>query len=173
MLEKEVRKLKRTQLIERLIEQEKISAELREQLEVANKKLTDRRIAVEQAGNIAEASLQINGIFEVANVTAQQYLENVQKKCEIQEKACEEMERNCREQCEKMERETNARCETLEHEIKAKCEKMERETKEKCEAMQSTAEKGVEARWSELSLRLEKFYQDHQDLQKILNATKG
>lgn len=172
MIEKEIRKLKRAQLIDMVIEQDKVLAELREQLEIANKKLTDRRIMTEQVGNIAEASLQLNGIFEAAQASVQQYMENVHRMCESQETICAEMESNCRAKCEELERETKEECDFLERETKEKCDLLERETKEKCDAMQEAAEKGVEARWSELSLRLEKFYKDHQDLQKLLNATK-
>lgn len=48
--------------------------ELREQME---EWLTSRRIELEDAGSIAEAALRLNGIFEVAQQAAEQYLYNI------------------------------------------------------------------------------------------------
>lgn len=39
--------------------------------------LTSRRIELTEAGNIAEAALRLNGIFDVAQQAAEQYLENL------------------------------------------------------------------------------------------------
>lgn len=173
MTEKELRKLKRAELLEMLIEQGKTMAVLREELEVANKKLTDRRIALEEAGNIAEASLQINGVFVAAHAAAQHYLENIQRLSEQQESICKERESKSIAQCEEREKQVTAQCEEMERNCRAKCEEMERETKEKCEAMTKEAEKKVEENWLELSNRLQNFYKDHQDLQKLLNVANG
>lgn len=48
--------------------------ELREQME---EWLASRRIELEDAGSIAEAALRLNGIFEVAQQAAEQYLYNI------------------------------------------------------------------------------------------------
>lgn len=162
MTDKELRKLKRAELLEMLIEQGKVMEELREQLEIANKKLTDRRIMIDQSGSIAEASLQLNGVFEAAQAAAQQYLENVEKLSGRQEQICADMDRETRERCEAMEQETKRRCET-----------MERETKQRCDAMDLEAKKSVEERWNELSSRLENFYNEHKDLRKLLEIAGG
>ena len=48
--------------------------------------LNDRNILIAKAGSIAEASLEINKIFEVAQKTADQYLENINRLAEQQNK---------------------------------------------------------------------------------------
>jgi len=146
MTEKELRKLKRVDLLEILVEQGKKIETLQEEIEGLQKKLNDRTICIDKAGNIAEASLQLNGIFEAAHTASAQYLENIQQLSEKQEKICAQMQQDCRE----------------------KCEAMERETAEKCEVMLAQAEKAVEERWAELSGRLEEFYDAHKGIREMM-----
>lgn len=74
-----LRKLRRADLLEMLIEQGKEVEALRTQVEELQKKLDEKTIRLEQAGNIAEAALKLNGVFEAAQAAAQQYLESVQE----------------------------------------------------------------------------------------------
>ena len=50
--------------------------ELRDTLQAER---TTRRIELQEAGSIAEAALRLNGIFEIAQKAADQYLENVRR----------------------------------------------------------------------------------------------
>jgi transposase-like protein len=52
---------------------------LRQELEEAKQKLEDRVILTEKAGSIAEAALQLNKVFETAQMAADQYLMNVKR----------------------------------------------------------------------------------------------
>lgn len=45
--------------------------------ETLQKERTNRRIELDEAGSIAEAALRLNGIFEAAQKTAEQYLYNI------------------------------------------------------------------------------------------------
>ena len=63
--------------LEMLIAQTEENRQLKIRLERAEAQLRDRRIAVEKAGSLAEAALQLNRVFEAADKAAQQYLENV------------------------------------------------------------------------------------------------
>ena len=78
MLEKELKKLSRRELLEILIMQSKRVEKLEAQLAEANRKLEDRRIRLEKVGSIAEAALALNNVFEAAQRAAEQYLENVE-----------------------------------------------------------------------------------------------
>ena len=96
MTDKELQKLKRIDLLEVLLEQSKTIDDLRVQLqakdnEIAslNKKLEERKIEIQEAGSIAEAAIKLNGVFEAAEKAAQQYLENVERKCREREEAAE------------------------------------------------------------------------------------
>lgn len=79
MTDKEVRKLKRAELLEILVQQKKEIVRLEKQLKEAEEKLQSRDIIIQQAGSIAEASLRLNHIFEDAQNAANQYLENVRR----------------------------------------------------------------------------------------------
>lgn len=87
MKEKDLRRLKRVELLDMLIEQGRLvdaQAEeikkLKEEREELNRKLEDRRISLEKAGSIAEASLGIAKVFAAAEEAAKIYLENLREK---------------------------------------------------------------------------------------------
>lgn len=79
MTDRELRRLSRADLLELLLVQAKENERLRAQLAQAREQLEDRRIEIERAGSIAEASLRLSGIFQAAQLAADQYLENVHR----------------------------------------------------------------------------------------------
>lgn len=83
--ERELHKLKRVELLELLLEQSQELERVRLQLEQAERELQSRQILLEKAGSIAEAAMQLNDIFAVAQKTADQYLENVKRLSEEQQ----------------------------------------------------------------------------------------
>ena len=115
MTDKELRKLSRSDLLELLISQTEENQVLKSRVDQMQDQLLDRRIAVDKAGSIAEASLQLNGVFQAAEKAAQQYLENIQRMSEeqdtigrnIREKATEEAEA-IRADAEKIRQEADA-----------------------------------------------------------------
>lgn len=80
MTEKELLKLNKSELLEIMLAQSREIDSLREQLAEAKAKLEDRRITIEKAGSLAEASLQLTKIFEEAQKAADLYLDNVKGK---------------------------------------------------------------------------------------------
>ena len=78
MKERDLRKLSRAELLELLVTQgqelERVKQQLDEQIRINQ----NREIMLSQAGNIAEAALALNGVFEAAQKAADQYLENIQ-----------------------------------------------------------------------------------------------
>lgn len=77
MTDKELRKLKRIEILELLLEQSRENERLKAEIAAVNKKLEDKEIAIKESGSIAEAALKLNGIFEAAQKAADQYLENL------------------------------------------------------------------------------------------------
>ena len=84
MKEKELRRLKRVELLDMLIERGRLVdaqaeeiRELKEQCEELNRKLEERMVSLEKAGSIAEASLRIAKVFMAAEDAAKIYLENL------------------------------------------------------------------------------------------------
>ena len=79
MTDKELRKLKRMDLLELLIEQSKEVESLKKRIEELEAELADRRLLIYKSGSIAEAALKLNGVFEAAEAAAQEYLENIRR----------------------------------------------------------------------------------------------
>ena len=82
MTDKELKRLSRSELLQMLISQIEANELLRKRLEQMQAKLDERRIILDRAGSIAEAALQLNGVFEAAQAAAQQYLDSVHAMCE-------------------------------------------------------------------------------------------
>ena len=76
MTEKELLKLKRSELLEIMLAQSREIDKLREELEETKAKLEDREIRIEKAGSLAEASLRLTNIFEEAQKAVDLYVEN-------------------------------------------------------------------------------------------------
>ena len=79
MTEKELRRLSRAELLEMLLAQTEENSQLKRELQEAREALTDRKIAIEESGSMAEAALRLNGVFEAADQAVRQYLENMER----------------------------------------------------------------------------------------------
>ena len=79
MTEKELLKLNKAEMLEIMLAQSREIDSLREQLAEAEARLEDRRITIEKAGSLAEASLKLTKVFEEAQKAADLYLENVKR----------------------------------------------------------------------------------------------
>ena len=88
MTDKELQRLKRGELLEMLLEQSKENDRLKEEVEELRAQLADRKIEIESAGTIAEASFKLNGVFDAAQAAAQQYLDNLQLLYDREEVNC-------------------------------------------------------------------------------------
>ena len=102
MTEKELRRLSRTDLLELLLAQRKENEQLRCILDETQAQLADRTIKIDNAGSIAEASLQLSGIFAAAQDSCQYYMENIKLLSERQTKICQQMEAETKEKCDRM-----------------------------------------------------------------------
>lgn len=80
MTEKELKKLNRYQLLEMLIIQTERADALQKQLEEAQSKLDSRDVNMTVIGSVAEASLQLAGVFEAAQKAADIYLNAVKER---------------------------------------------------------------------------------------------
>ena len=79
MTEKELLKLNKSEMLEIMLAQSREIDSLREQLAEAEARLEDRRITIEKAGSLAEASLKLTKVFEEAQKAADLYLDNVKR----------------------------------------------------------------------------------------------
>lgn len=93
MEERKLKKISKKELLEILLSQANKIDELEKELAKVKKQLDSKKLKYEDCGNLAEAVLKFNNVFETAQQAADQYLLNVQEKCKKIEKdtmkACE------------------------------------------------------------------------------------
>ena len=142
MTEKDLRKLGRADLLEMLIAQTKENDSLKEQIAQLQNQLENREITLEKTGSIAEASLQLNSVFEAAQQAAEQYLENIRR-------------------AEKISRD-------IEAETRDKCAQIISEAQEAAAQIKKTAQLEVNAYWENMSGRLRDYQQQHDELEQIM-----
>ncbi len=103
MSNKELRKLSRAELLELLIEQGRENLAQEEQLKAAREELDSRQLKIDNCGSIAEAALQLSGVFEAAQAAIDQYRQACEKRCADMlaecEKQCAEKIEACEKQC--------------------------------------------------------------------------
>ena len=88
MTEKELRKLSRYQLLELLLVQTDRANRLQKQLDEAREELAHRELHLNELGSIAQAAVQISGVFEAAQKAADLYMNEVRKHAvEIEQEA--------------------------------------------------------------------------------------
>ena len=92
MTEKDLRRLSRSDLLELLLAQRRDNEQLRCILDQTQAQLAERTIRIDKAGSIAEASLQLSGIFNAAQDSCQYYLETIKLLSERQNAVCQQME---------------------------------------------------------------------------------
>lgn len=135
MTEKELRKLRREDLLDMLIHQSEDYARLTEELAKAKEELAQRALAMENAGTLADAAFQLNGVYHAADEACRQYVESMRQMHEEQLKIQEECLR------QKVESEEY-------------CRRMEESTRERCRQMLETARTEADRYWEEMSSKI-------------------
>lgn len=79
MTEKELKKLNRYQLLELLVMQTERADALQTKVEALERQLGDKELRMARLGSVAEAAVQVSGLLEAAQKTADLYLEEARK----------------------------------------------------------------------------------------------
>ena len=79
MTDKELSKLRRTELLEMLIAQGKENAKLQEQLLEAQEAMQQRELAIQEAGTMADAAFKLHDVIGSAQKAVDLYTENVKR----------------------------------------------------------------------------------------------
>lgn len=79
MTDRELSKLRRTELLEMLIAQGKEYARLQEQLKEAEQAVQERELAIQEAGTMADAAFRLNDVIGSAQKAVDLYTENVNR----------------------------------------------------------------------------------------------
>ncbi len=180
MTDKELKKMNRRELLELLIEQTAENEALHAEQESLKQKLSDRSIAIEQAGSLAEASLSLNDVFSAAQAAADQYLENVQKTEEIcvrlrqeADSYCEKRTAECNEACRKKEEETREKTEKMIRDAEARRDEILTDAENKAIMLETGAKKKAHTYWAVVSKKLDAFYREHKGLQELLKVSEN
>ena len=147
MTDKEIKKLSRAELLQMLIQLSQENEDLRAQVTALEEQLTDRSIKIGSAGSIAEASLQLNGVFAAAEASVAQYLENITNQEELfdsKRRAAED-----------------------------KAEQIVAEAQRKAAEYEAQAKRNADAYWQTISQRLDKLYDDYGSFDALTQAEKS
>lgn len=158
MTEKELRKLSRADLLQMLIDQAEELNMLREKYALAQASLSQKEVVVDEAGSLADAVCKINGIFDVAQSTAQQYLDNLKSLSYRQEVLCVQRENESMEKAGRLLIETEKRC-----------AKMEADAKVQSAEIIAKAKTEAQLYWDEVSAKLDDYYNQHVGLRELLS----
>ena len=100
MTDKEFKRLSRSQLIDIIYQFQLKQNELTEEIERLTKALADRRIRVKEAGNIADAALEITNVMQAAQDAATLYLEEIRTMREETKIECQRLLENAQKEAE-------------------------------------------------------------------------
>jgi len=120
MTDRELKKLSRAELLEILLTQSKTIDELNGKLSQLEAQLNSQNLQLQNTGSIAEAALQLGGVFEAAQRSADLYLANVQR--------LDAESRQRREDAERLYTQTQAKCRELVERTRTSCEAIRRKT---------------------------------------------
>ena len=101
MTDREFKRLSRSQLIDIIYQLQLKQEELTEENRNLKQELADKRIRLDQAGHIAEASLALHNVMQTAQDAANLYLEEIRI-------MREETRKECRQILEKAQQEADA-----------------------------------------------------------------
>ena len=102
MTAKELKRLRRSDLLEMLLDLSRENDDLRQEIQFLRQQLENRTISILNCGSLAEAAMELNGVFEAAQAACQQYTENIRDRSENLELYCRQMEQQTREKCDQM-----------------------------------------------------------------------
>lgn len=153
MIDGDLRKLSKNELISLLIERDRQADALALRAEELTREVANRQLATKNIGSIAEAALAVNGVFQSAQRAADQYLATVY-----------EMKTGAKQQCDAMLAESERYCETLRRSTEEKCRAMEKETKDRCDQVLYDAAEQAKIKMASLVYALRDFYLANEDL---------
>ncbi len=148
MTDKELRKLRREDLLQILIAQQRQIDELKDSLEQAQSKLDKRNIAIEQSGSIAEAVLRLNDVFGTAQASADQYVSEIRSRVDALNAEAESRAEEARRNADELLKSARSEADRILRECRGEGERVKalhlREAQEEADRMKEEAEKLLE-----------------------------
>ena len=171
MTDKELKKLSRMELLQLLVDQSKeLESTKQELLEThrqvteLTEKLNSKELKKEQAGSIAEAALQLNGVFEAAQAAADEYLAHIKEQQEQQQTLTDAALKDAKAEAQRIITDTKENAKKITREADAQVANAQRT----CEETTQKAQAEVKKYWEDISSKLEAFYEEHAGLREML-----
>lgn len=151
MTNRELRKLKRTELIELMLMQSRELDEQRAQRKELEEQLEGRELKLQEAGSIAEAAMELNHVFAAAQSAANQYLENIKT----------------------MQADTESRCKARETEAEEQCKQREDAAERRCSDLLEEAKRQIDEGWETIDSCLTAWEAEYPELSELLRECRG
>lgn len=186
MTEKELRRLGRAELVEMLLDVTLENQSLREQIEETKKqteeeisqlksRLEDRTISIEKAGSIAEAALEINGVFAAAQAAAQQYLDNLKSLDQKQGILAQRMQAEAEKKAEAIVAEANsysrnihAKADEYSEKTCSAADEYARKVRSEADTYSKKAYLDADAYWQKVNSKVQEVLQEQESLRALL-----
>ena len=151
MTNKELKRLSRADLLEMMLAVTKENEQLQSSVMQMKKRLDDRTVSIENCGSLAEAVLQLNGVFEAAQAACEQYVQNIQERNANQDQIFHQMEEETKQRCEIMLAQAQQKADEILEQAERKANEMIAQAKTQAEAYLSEAESRIQKQNSEYS----------------------
>lgn len=128
--EKDLRHMKRNDLVEIIYQYQQNEKTLREENEALKKALEDKSIKIDEAGSLAEAALKLNGVFEAAQAAAEQYLTEVRALTETAKSKEQKILDDAQIQADALCAQTKIECSLMKHQTSEECKRLKEEVRQ-------------------------------------------
>lgn len=151
MTNKELKRLSRADLLEMMLAVTKENEQLQASVMQMKKRLDDRTVSIENCGSLAEAVLQINGVFEAAQAACEQYVQNIQERNANQDQLFHRMEEEAKKRCEAMIAQAERQANEIIAQAEQKASEVLKQAKMQAESHLREAENRIQKQHSEYS----------------------
>jgi hypothetical protein len=168
MTDKDLKKLRREDLIEIILQLQENEQQLNGKLEEAQKQLNDKNLKISEAGSIAEAVAKLNGLFEAAQATADDYVAQVRLKNADVEGKCDQMLVDAAQKSAQMVQEATLKSERLVQDAAEKADKLMTDAEAQADVQRKQVEDDSQRRWEAFQAEANKLISAHAELEALL-----
>ena len=164
MTDKDLRRLSRAELLDILYEQRKRYEDSLAENQALRQQLEDRTLRIASAGSIAEAAIQVNGVFEAAQAAADQYLASVKAATADMVQKTDEAQR----QREAILQDAKQQADKIVQDAKQQADKIVQDAQAQADRILAEAGAQVDARWAEFQKNADALIHAHDELRSLI-----
>ena len=175
MADCELRRMHRAELIEIIYALKQSEDQLKAQNAALTAQLQDRQLRLEKAGSIAQAALELNNVFAVAQAAADDYLHSVQASLADADAAANTLSQ-ARSEAKRILEQAQADADSLKAQTQQECdaltaaaEQKRTQTEADCKAMVEQAEQEVQQRWQAFDRKANELLDQYRSTDGLLS----